>query len=91
MAGRDGEDYSTVSGYLVSVRIISELPSIFFIAGCSKYSESIQLVEAYVMSICASVEKLIGATIHVVEGPAEVIREIRSKTRGADESRRSMG
>ena len=44
--------------------------------------ENIQLVEAYVMSICESVEKSIGATIHVVEGPAEVIREIRSQTRG---------
>lgn len=44
--------------------------------------ENISLVEAYVMSIVSGVEKAIGVTAYIVEGPAEKIRAAVNKTRG---------
>ena len=44
--------------------------------------EAISLVEAYVMSILTGVEKGIGVTAYIIEGPAEKIRAAVSKTRG---------
>ncbi len=44
--------------------------------------EAISLVEAYVMSIVSGVEKGIGVTAYIIEGPAAKIRAAVSKTRG---------
>ncbi len=44
--------------------------------------ENIALVEAYVMSISSGIEKAIGFTAYLVEGPAEKIRNAISETRG---------
>lgn len=44
--------------------------------------ENIELVEAYVMSIRQGVERDIGFSLYVIEGPAQKIRDIVSKTHG---------
>jgi hypothetical protein len=44
--------------------------------------ENISLVEAYVMSIVTGVEKAIGVTAYLVEGPVEKIQAAIAKTRG---------
>ncbi|MDF1851452.1 MAG: hypothetical protein P1U85_11505 [Verrucomicrobiales bacterium] len=44
--------------------------------------EQIQLVEAYIMSLRGGVEKAVAITMHIVEGPGDLIREAEANTRG---------
>lgn len=49
--------------------------------------EQIALVEAYVMSISAGVERSIGVTAHLVQAPSSLLREATNNTRGLADHR----